>query len=91
MPPRYHATVVVDNHPTAGHSWRMKTVKAMTIRLSADQAVDLETVALVDDQPVSDIIRVAISEHIASRRRDPQFREGLTGRIEQAKALLEDE
>ena len=69
----------------------MKPVKAMTIRLSADQAQDLETVALVDDQPVSDVIRAAIAEHIATRRRDPRFREGLKDRIQQARSLLTDD
>jgi predicted transcriptional regulator len=66
----------------------MKPVKAMTIRLSADQAQDLETVALVDDQPVSEVIRAAITEHIATRRRDPEFRHGLKERIQQARNLL---
>ena len=69
----------------------MKPVKAMTIRLSADQAQDLETVALVDDQPVSEVIRAAIAEHIAIRRRDPQFRDGLKDRIQQARNLLADD
>ena len=63
----------------------------MTIRLSADQAQDLETVALVDDQPVSEVIRAAIAEHIAIRRRDPQFRDGLKDRIQQARNLLADD
>jgi predicted transcriptional regulator len=69
----------------------MKPMKAMTIRLSADQAQDLETVSLVDDQPVSEVIRAAIAEHIATRRRDPQFRDGLKERIEQARNLLSDD
>ena len=66
----------------------MKPVKAMTIRLSADQAQELETVALVDDRPVSEVIRAAIAEHISTRRQDPQFREGLKGRIQQVQSLL---
>jgi predicted transcriptional regulator len=69
----------------------MKPVKAMTIRLSAEQAQDLETVALVDDQPVSEVIRAAIAEHIETRRQDPQFRDGLKERIQQARSLLSDE
>jgi predicted transcriptional regulator len=69
----------------------VKPVKAMTIRLSADQAQDLETVALVDDQPVSEVIRAAIAEHIATRRRDPEFRDGLKDRIQQARNLLADD
>lgn len=69
----------------------MKPVKAMTIRLSAEQAQELETVALVDDQPVSEVIRAAIAEHIAARRRDPNFRDGLKERIQQARSLLADD
>lgn len=62
----------------------------MTIRLSPEQAEQLETVADVDDQPVSEVIRAAISEHIASRQRTPEFQEGLRGRIERAQRLLDD-
>jgi len=67
----------------------MKPAKAMTIRLSADQAEALETVATVEDRPVSDVIRAAITEHIESRRRDPGFQDGLKNRIERAKQLLD--
>ncbi len=61
----------------------------MTIRLSAEQAEALETVATVEQMPVSDVIRAAISEHIAARRRDPHFREGLEARIARARRLLD--
>ena len=66
----------------------MKSAKAMTIRLSADQADALETVANVEELPVSEVIRVAIANHIESRRRDPGFQDGLKGRIERARKLL---
>lgn len=68
----------------------MKAPKAMTIRLSADQAEELETVASVEDRAVSDVIRAAIAEHIAKRRRDPEFQAGLKQRINRASKLLED-
>jgi predicted transcriptional regulator len=67
----------------------MKPAKSMTIRLSAEQADALETVANVEDRPVSDIIRAAISQHIDSRRRDPDFQKGLKERINRARRLLE--
>jgi predicted transcriptional regulator len=67
----------------------MKHAKAMTIRLSADQAEALETVAGVEERAVSDVIRAAIAEHIENRRRDPDFQEGLKERIERAQQLLE--
>jgi predicted transcriptional regulator len=69
----------------------MKPAKAMTIRLSADQAEELETVALVDDQPISEVIRAAISEHIQSRKSDASFRDGLKDRIERAQRMLDSD
>lgn len=68
----------------------MKPAKAMTIRLSADQAELLETVATVDDQPVAEVIRAAIAEHIERRKSDATFQDGLKQRIERAQRLLGD-
>ncbi len=68
----------------------MKPAKAMTIRLSAEQADALETVATVASLPVSDVIRAAIQEHIEARRRDPEFQTGLRDKIERASQLLKD-
>jgi predicted transcriptional regulator len=67
----------------------MKDTKAMTIRLSPEQAEALETVASVEQRPISDVIRAAISEHIESRRQDPNFRAGLEERISRARYLLD--
>ena len=66
----------------------MKPVKAMTIRLSAEQAEALETVATVEAMPVSEVIRAAITEHIDARRKDPAFQDNLKDRIERARRLL---
>jgi len=66
----------------------MKPAKAMTIRLSSDQANQLETVASVDDQPISEVIRAAIDQHIALRQQSPDFQEGLRERIERDRRLL---
>lgn len=68
----------------------MKPAKAMTIRLSAEQADALETFATIASLPVSDVIRAAIQEHIETRRRDPEFQTGLRDRIERARQMLED-
>jgi len=67
----------------------MKPAKAMTVRLTEEQAQALETVASVENLPVSDVIRAAIATHIESRRRDPDFQAGLKGRISQARKLLD--
>jgi predicted transcriptional regulator len=66
----------------------MKADKAMTVRLSADQAEALETVATVEDRPISEVIRAAIAEHIEKRRRDPEFQDSLKDRIDRARRLL---
>ena len=52
------------------HNSFMKPVKAMTVRLSADQAEALETVATVENRPISDVIRTAIAAHLEGQR-DP--------------------
>lgn len=66
----------------------MNPAKAMTVRLSAEQAEALETVATVENRPVSDVIRAAIAEHIEGCRRDPAFQEGLKERIDRAQRLF---
>jgi len=68
----------------------MKSGKAMTIRLSVEQADALETVANVEQRAISDVIRAAITEHIEGRRRDPDFQRGLQERIDRASKLLGD-
>jgi predicted transcriptional regulator len=67
----------------------VKPAKAMTIRLSPEQAEALETVATVEDRAVSEIIRAAITEHIESRRRDPKFQADLKARLTRARRLLD--
>lgn len=66
----------------------MKPVKAMTIRLTADQAEALETVASIEDLPVSEVIRTAIAQHIDRRKSDPAFQDSLKDRLERARRLL---
>ena len=66
----------------------MKPAKAMTIRLSVEQADALETVASVEERAVSDVIRAAIADHIAARKRDPEFQKGLKDRIARTQQLL---
>ncbi len=66
----------------------MKPTKAMTIRLSPEQAEELETVAVVEGRPIAEVIRSAISAHIETRRKDHAFQESLKDRIDRAKRLL---
>lgn len=60
----------------------------MTIRLSAEQAEALETVANVDDLAVVEVIRAAIAEHVETRTKDSEFQRSLRERIERAQSLL---
>ena len=60
----------------------------MTIRLSADQAEELNVVAAVDGQPISQVVRMAIAEHIEERKRDDEFRDSLRQRIDRAQRML---
>jgi predicted transcriptional regulator len=85
MPP-CHLTIKVASCTIVG----MKPAKTMTIRLSAEQAEELETVATVDSQPISEVIRAAIAEHIIKRKRDQTFRDSLRSRIEHAQSMLKN-
>ena len=60
----------------------------MTIRLSADQSAELNTIAAVDGQPISNVIRSAIAEHIEVRKRDAAFQDMLRERIERERRML---
>ena len=80
---------MLDKHETLVHIARMKQAKAMTIRLSEEQALALETVASVEKMPISDVVRAAISSHIETRRQDPVFQSGLKDRISQTRKLLD--
>jgi predicted transcriptional regulator len=78
----------LDIHGFSVHDKFMKPVKAMTIRLSEEQADALETVAAVEALPVSEVIRAAIAEHIDTRKKDPAFQDSLRERLERARRLL---
>jgi predicted transcriptional regulator len=89
--PQLIDVVVARNLDTSVTTWdtlHMSDHKSMTIRLDADLADRLETVASVDEKAISDVIRAAISEHIVSRQKDPEFRDGLQARIERDRRLL---
>jgi hypothetical protein len=54
--------------------------KNMTLRLSAEQADELEAVARAEGISVSDAVREAIAEHIERKRKDKGFRARLQTR-----------
>lgn len=62
--------------------------KNMTIRLSDQQAVQLEAVAQADGIPVSEAIRAAIDRDIAARRKDASFQKRLRASMDRNQRIL---
>lgn len=63
--------------------------KTMTIRLSDEQAQELEAVARVDGTPVSEAVRQAIDERIQARRADKGFQSRLRRIMEENQQALQ--
>ena len=63
--------------------------KSMTLRLTVDQAAELEAVARADNVPVAEAVRQAIEAHIAARRNDESFTTRLRQLIETDREILE--
>lgn len=68
----------------------MNPNKAMTLRLTPEQAEQLQTVAQVDGKPIAAIIRAAIEQHIEARKQDQEFRRTLQERLNRTRKLLRD-
>jgi len=62
--------------------------KTMTLRLSDEQAANLEALARVDEMPVSEAVRVAIDERIKARRRDKEFQARIKRMLEEEREVL---
>ena len=67
----------------------MATTRTTTIRQDIQQAAELDAVARVDGVSTSEAIRVAISEHIENRRRDPVFQARLQRILDEERTVLE--
>jgi predicted transcriptional regulator len=63
--------------------------KTMTVRITDEQARELEAVARVDEMPVVEAVRQAIDDRIAQRRKDTAFQERLKRHLTENKAALE--
>jgi hypothetical protein len=64
-------------------------VKGCTVRLSDEDAADLEAVARVDGVPVAEEIRRAIADLVVERRADTEFQARLRRSIEENQAILD--
>ena len=63
--------------------------KTMTLRLSDEQAAELEAVARVDETPVSQAVRDAIAARIEARRDDQDFQARLRRLMQENQEALE--
>jgi predicted transcriptional regulator len=63
--------------------------KTMTLRLSDEQAANLEAMARVDEMPVSEAVRIAIDERIKARRADKEFQARIKRMLEEEREVLE--
>ncbi len=63
--------------------------KAMTLRLPADQASDLEALAEAEGVPVAEAVRQAIAAHIEARRKDKRFQARLRASLDRHRETLE--
>ena len=61
----------------------------MTLRLSPEQAAELEAVARADQQTVSETVRDAIDTLIEGRRKDKDFQARLRMMIKEEQKVLE--
>jgi predicted DNA-binding protein len=64
------------------------STKAMTLRLPADKAAELEAVARADQKPVSEVVRDAIDKMIEERRNDKEFQDRLRAMIKEEQQVL---
>jgi hypothetical protein len=63
--------------------------KMLTLRLPAEQAQDIETLARVNGVSVAEEIRDAIAARVEAKRIDGEFQERLQRLLEQERAVLE--
>ena len=62
--------------------------KAMTLRLEAEQYEVLQTMAEVQERPVSEVVRTAIDEKIERARNDDEFQKRVEAAMERHQKLL---
>jgi len=62
--------------------------KAITLRLSADQAAEFEAVARADNMSVSEAARAALADRIEARRKDKEFQARVKKMVEEDARVL---
>jgi hypothetical protein len=61
----------------------------MTVRLPDELAADAEALARVEGKSVNELVKDALSDTVARRRRDPKFKARVRQIIEEDRELLE--
>jgi hypothetical protein len=64
-------------------------MKVITIRVVDDLALEMEAVARVEDEPVSELIWAAIHREITVRKTDPRFQDRLRKLLERDREVIE--
>jgi predicted transcriptional regulator len=64
-------------------------MKALSLRLSDEQARALDAMAMADETSVSEVIRSAIADRIERRRADRDFQERLQRAVERNREALD--
>jgi hypothetical protein len=63
--------------------------KNLTVRLDDESAADAEAVARAEGKSLNETVKLALSEAVERRRRDPEFKARVQHIIEQDRELLE--
>jgi predicted DNA-binding protein len=68
---------------------KRRPTKATSLRLSPELAAELSAVARAQGVTISEVVRAAVSDHIASRRADEDFQARLKEQMEEDRKVLE--
>ncbi len=80
---------VADANSPASLWYHGVMAKNLTLRLDDDLAADADALARAEGKSLNETVKLALSEAVERRRRDPEFRERVRGIIEQDRELLE--
>jgi len=67
---------------------KQEPTKVTTLRLEDQLHAELAAVARADGRTVSDVVREAVGEHIATRASDPEFRKRAKKKLEEDLATI---
>jgi predicted DNA-binding protein len=63
--------------------------RAMTLRLPGELHERLAALAEVEGEPIAEVVRRAVADHVERRRRDPDFQAKLEATVRQHHRLLD--